>query len=296
MNFVSKYENLLNNKLIEIVKKKSIAYRISDEIIAKSPFSVAYGMQRDDANDKLLFEKSELPLKLYQITTSLSEEFIQDLEKIFNERSVEEILLKYIENDLIYKIDKDLIDMLVASANSQSSLTLKGSDFANRIETAALAILTKITSALGKFALSDNKSALGFAIVNRDVGALINSLNAKTGGQTQDDGSPSYIGRFAGIDVYIDYTREVDSSGTDAVIFGTKGDGVTQGSVQLQRYPEVTSLRVMNPASGEPTISYFYRVGMCINPLDKIYTNNGSDSQFVGKFDCDLSQMIPFNS
>ena len=292
MNFVSKYESLFSKELIEIMKKKSIAFRIADEIIATAPNSVAFGMQRDPENDKFIIEKSDLPLKTYHIKTEITQEFLQDLEKIFNINDVEKILLKYVENDLIYEIDKDLIDLLKNNAKQIDKLTIDGSDISHRTETAALMILVYINKILNDFALSDNRSEIGFAIVNSDVGALLSALKPQQ--DSENDNSPSYVGRLSGIDIYIDFTN--DNSGTDAVIVGTKGNGITEGSVQLQRYPKIIPVKAIDAGSGEPTAHFFYKIGMCINPLDKIYTKDGGDSQFVGKFDVDLSKLHPFDA
>ena len=293
MNFVSKYESLFNEKLIKIMKKKSLAYRISDETIATSPYSVAFGMRRDSENDKFIVEKSDLPLKLYNIKTSFTKEVIQDLEHIFkDENAVRDILVKYVENDLIYEIDKDFLTLLKNRAAQKDKLTIHGDDIKQRTETAALMILIRIHKILNDFKFSDNRSEIGFAVVNSDVGALIAAALSNRTSDNENDDSPSYIGRLGGIDFYIDFTN--DNSGTDAVICGMKGNGITEGSVQLQRYPEMQSLKAIDAASGEPTVNYFFRVGMAINPIDNYFVNNGEESQFVGKFDVDVSDLEPF--
>jgi len=276
----------------KILVKKSIARRVSDVQPLKGPVGIISGAQWDKDADKLTIAKEDIKAETRKVRTEFTREAIQDLQSIYKE-SFYDVLATYITDQLTYKIDDDFLTMIKDRAQTKDTLVFSGADFDNALWAAGQTIAIAVNKGACDLPISDNRSPQAWAIVSSNVASLLAGTLNDTNSDNLDDDSPSYLGRIAGVDYYIDYTHPND--GLDSVVFGIKGNGISKGSTIFSPY--LTQwMETVDSSTGEEVFFVIDRKGMAINPLDKKYYDAGNGvSAFLGKFDVDLTDLQVFN-
>ena len=275
----------------KILIKSSIARRVSDVQPLKGPLGIITGAQWDKDTGKLSLAKKDVSAITHKIRTEFTKEALQDLQNIYNE-SFYDVLAHYIIDELRYKIDNQFITMITDRAVDKGSFSFKGSDFDTALWAVGQSIAISVNKGLCDLPISDNRSSKGWAVVSSNVASLLEGTLSDTGGEKLDDDSSSYLGRIAGVDYFINYTHPND--GTNNVIFGMKGNGLSKGSTIYSHY-NTQWIDTISPETGESIFFLLDRTAMEINPLDdKYYDNGNGDSGFIGKISFDLSDLKVF--
>ena len=281
----------LIGELDKILRKKSIAMRVSDIQQLKGPLGIISGVKWDSVSGKMQVAKSEVTAQSQRIDTEFTKESIQDLQALYNENFYS-MLSHYLLDELTYKIDESFISMIKDRAVEKTALSFAGADFNTSLWAVGQSISISVSKGLNDLPISDNRSPLGWAIVSSNVAALLAGTLNDSNSDGLDDDSPSYLGRIAGIEYYIDFTHPND--GIDSVIFGIKGNGFSRGSTIFCPYQQ-TWIESINSNTGEDSFFLLNRAGIAINPLDNSYYDNGNGaSAFIGKFNVDLSDLDIF--
>lgn len=290
-------ENFMINqpKLIgaidKILIKRSIAKRVSDVQPMNGPVGIITGAQWDKTDGKLTLAKTDINAVTEKIRTEFTIEALQDLESVYKE-SFYDVLGYYIVDELAYKIDDTFLTMVKNRASTKASLSFSGSDYDTSLWSVGQSIAIAVNKGLCDLPISDNRSAQGWAVVSSNVASLLAGTLNDSNNEGLNDESPSYLGRIAGVEYYIDYTHPND--GTDSVVFGIKGNGFSKGSTIYAPYLSQW-IDTINPENGERIYFLLNRTGMAINPLDEKYYDAGNGvSGFLGKFDIDLSDLAIF--
>ncbi len=279
----------------KIVKKTSIANRCSDIQPLKGPLGFITGISYDKTADKLKVEKNTVEAKTEIIKTEFTIETLQDMKNIYGE-SFYEVLAHYLVDALTYKIDEKYISMVSARAKPTKNLAFAGVDFNSSLWAVGQSILINVSKSLNDLPFSDNRSSGAFAIVNSDVASLIsftvpmNNFEASSAEENRD-ATASYLGSANGIDIFVDFTN--DNSGTEAVLCGIKGNGISKGSTIMSPYIQSFE-QFISPEDGEKRYLLRDRTAMTVNPIDNVYFEEGNvnkPSAFLAKFDVDLSDL-----
>jgi len=276
----------------KILIKESIARRVSDLQPLNGPVGIITGSKRDKDEDKLILSHEDIRAITRKIRTEFSVEAIKDLQSIYKE-NFSDFLATYIVDEMAYKIDKDFLLMSKLRAGDKGSLSFAGADFDNALWAVGQTIAIKVNKGLADLPISDNRSPKGWAVVSSNVASLLGGVLGDNTKDTLDDESPSYLGNFAGVEYYIDYTHPND--GNESVLFGIKGNGYSKGSTIFSHY--ITQwIEAVDANTGEPVFFALDRTGMGINPIDKEYYDGGDGvSGFLGKFSVDLSDLKAFS-
>jgi hypothetical protein len=280
----------LFGEIDKILKKASIAYRVSNVKPIQSPNGVIVGSQRDPITDKFKVASEAVQAQTETLSTEFTQEALQDIEVSYGE-DIYDFLAHYLIDDLMYKIDSRFITMIKDRAKQLPKLHFPSIEFADNPHAIARIIAFSINKALADFPISDNRPAKGFAVVNSDIGTLM-SVSLEFKNNTNDD-SPSYLGEIAGVDYYIDYTH--DNTLTDAILLGIKGNNAHRGSTFLAPYTR-EFIEAQDYTSGDFVYHLYDRTAMCINPIDEedYYKSGAGDSGFLGKMDVDLDDMLDY--
>ena len=277
-------ESFIVGKLDKLMKKVSIARRVSDNQPLIAPNGFITGVRRDKEADKLIINSKIIKANLRRISTFYTKESIMDLEKIYKE-DFQEILSDFIIDELAYKIDKDFIEMVNDRAENKGSVVFDSS-YDTAMDSVALSIIMRVNRGLSDLPISDNRSANGWAIVSSDIGALLSGIIVTS--EDNKDYSPSYIGKIGGVDYYIDYTHA--NTAENSVLFGIKGNGSTRGSTIYSEYSKELIFSV-NADDLQENYVLIDRTALSINPFDDEYLEKGEKSGFLGKLDVDLSAL-----
>jgi len=276
----------------KILVKKSIARRVSDIQPLKGPVGIISGAEWDKTEDKLTIAKADITAITRKIRTEFTVEAIQDMQSIYGE-SFYEVLATYISDEIVYKIDNDFLAMVKERAETKDTLTFSGEDYDANLWAVGQSIAIAVNKGTCDLPISDNRSPQAWAIVSSNVASLLAGTLGDSARAGENDNSPSYLGRIASVDYYIDYTHQ--NNGTDSIIFGIKGNGISKGSTIYSPYM-TKWVEAINSETGEPIYFVMDRTGMAINPLDKKYYNGGNGvSGFLGKYNVDLSDLQIFN-
>ena len=279
---------LLMGAIDKILIKSSIAKRVSDTQHLKGPLGIVSGAEWDSAESKLKIAKAEVEAVTRRIRTEFTEEALADLESIYKE-DFYDVLAHYLIDEMVYQIDKDFIEMVKLRAASKTSLSFSGADYNNALWAVGQTIAVKVSKSLNDLPISDNRSPLGWAIVSSNIAALLAGTLKDIPTPDLDDNSPSYLGKIAGVDYYIDFTHPNDAK--DSIIFGLKGNGISKGSTIFAPYKKEW-IETLDPSTGEKIFFLLERSTAVINPLDNKYYDNGAgESAFVGKIDVDVSDL-----
>lgn len=286
---------LLLGAIDRILIKSSIARRVSDVQPLKGPVGIISGAQWDKTEGKLTIAKEDVEAATEKIRTEFTKEALQDLQGIYKE-SFYNMLAHYLVDELTYKIDEKFLTMVKDRATPKNTLTFSGAVFDAALSEVGYAIAIAVNKGLCDLPISDNRSAKGWAVVSSNVASL---LTGHLGGTLNDvsdedleDESPSYLGRIANVDYFIDYTHP--NNGLNSVVYGIKGNGFSKGSTIYSPYTQQW-VDTIDPENGEQIFFLLDRTAMAINPLDKKYYNGGAGvSGFLGKFNCDLSDLQIF--
>ena len=275
-----------------ILIKRSIARRVSDVQPLKGPVGIITGAQWDKTQGKLTLAKEDIQAVTRKIRTEFTREALQDLQGIYKE-SFYDVLAHYLVDEMAYEIDADFISMIKARASTKNSLVFTEANHGKRLSAIAQSISITVNKGLADLPISDNRSPLGWAVVSSNVASLLGgTVNNTTASDNLDDDSPSYFGKIAGVDYYIDYTHPND--GVDSVVFGIKGNGISRGSTIYSHYTRQW-IETISPETGEMICFLLDRTGMDINPLDTKYYNGGiGTSAFLGKFNVDIANLQIF--
>lgn len=280
-----------------ILIKKSIARRVSDIQPLKGPVGIITGAEWDKTTGKLTIAKTDVEAKTKKIRTEFTQEALQDLKGIYNE-SFYELLAHYLVDEMSYHIDSEFITMVRARANPVADIAFPGATYDENLLSLGRAIAIKVSKGLADLPISDNRAPVGWAIVSSDVASAlglttnVNENVEMVDGANDTDNSPSYLGRLNGVDYYIDYTNPND--GTNSVVFGVKGNGISKGSTIYCPYRK-DWMEAVDPETGENVYFLMNRSAMVVNPLDEKFYNAGAGtSAFLGKFNVDLSTMAIF--
>jgi len=276
----------------KILIKRSIAKRVSDVQVLKGPVGIISGAEWDKTTSKLTIAKSDVEAATTKIRTEFTKESLQDLQGIYNE-SFYDVLAHYLVDELTYKIDEKFLTMVKDRATTKDTLVFAGADFNTSLWAVGQSIAITVNKGLCDLPISDNRSAQGWAVVSSNVASLLAGTLNDANNDGLDDESPSYLGRIAGVDYFIDYTHP--NNGLDSVVFGIKGNGFSKGSTIYSPYNQ-TWIETVDSDTGEGVFFLMDRTAMAINPLDIKYYNGGSGvSGFLGKFDVDLSSLQVFS-
>jgi len=275
----------LIGSLDKILKKKSIAVRVSDVQPTLHPLSMIVGADFSVDDDKLKINKQEGSVNTKRIRSVFTDEALQNLESTYKE-SFHDILALYLSDELTYRIDKEFMDLVKDRAKVVSDMSFDDS-YDKDLFAVGQAIAIKVNKGLSDLPISDNRSPNGWAVVSSNIASILSlTTNLKEG---IDDDSPSYLGRLSGVDYYIDYTH--DNSAENSVVFGIKGNGLTKGSTIFSPYTH-TWIETTDSSSGEPVAFLMSRNATFINPLDEKYYDNGNgESGFLGKINIDVSDL-----
>jgi len=292
--FVPNTETLLG-VVNDILVKESIAYRVGDiQPLINGSIGVVFGSQRDHILDKLeVFRETAIP-EVTTIRSALTQEVYETLCDLYKEDAYEHIA-RYMVDDLIYKIDERFITMLRDRAKQLTPLSFPVQDYKNRLSSISEVIMLSVNKSLSDFALSDNRSPRGFAIVSSDIASILSvttTMGENDYENSSSDSSPSFIGTFAGCDYYVDYTH--DNTVGDNIILGTKSSNKTKGSAIIS--PFKSNWDETNDAETGDVVYFLHdRTGMTINPVDNKYWNNGvGESQYIGKISVDLDNILTY--
>jgi len=290
-NFMVNQADLIG-AIDKILVKRSIARRVSDIQPLRGPVGIISGARWDREQDKLIIAKADINPVLRKIRTEFTTESIQDLQSIYKEEFYD-VLATYIVDEMAYLIDADFLELVRERASTKDTLTFSGEDFNNSLWSVGQSIAVAVNKGLCDLPISDNRSPQGWAIVSSNVASIISGTLSDVAKEGLDDDSPSYLGRIAGVDYFIDYTHPND--GDDSVVFGIKGNGISKGSTIYSPY--LTKwYETVNAENGEPIYFVTDRTGFAINPLDEKYYDGGTGvSGFIGKFNVDLSDLQIFN-
>jgi len=276
----------------KILKKRSIARRVSDLQPMTGPVGIISGAQWDKASGKLSIAKADIKAVSKKIRTEFTKEALQDLQSTYGD-DFYEVLAHYLVDEMTYKVDDDFLTMVKNRASTKATLAFSGADFDNSLWAAGQSIAITVNKGLCDLPISDNRSPLGWAVVSSNVASLLAGTLNDSNNEGLDDDSPSYLGRIAGVEYYIDYTHPND--GTDSVVFGIKGNGYSKGSTIYSHYT-AQWIDTIDPETGEQIFFLLNRSGMAVNPLDeKMYNAGNGVSGFLGKFDVDLSDLKVFS-
>jgi hypothetical protein len=290
-NFMVNQAQLLG-AIDKILIKQSIAKRVSDIQPLKGPVGIVSGAQWDKVNSKLSIAKKDIEAVSRKIRTEFTIEALQDMQSIYGENFYD-LLAHYLVDEIAYQVDADFLTMVKDRAITKDTLLFAGVDFDSSLWAIGQSIAIKVNKGLCDLPISDNRSPQGWAIVSSNVASLLAGTLNDTNNDNLDDESPSYLGRIAGVDYYIDYTHPND--GLDSVVFGIKGNGYSKGSTIFSPY-SMQWIDTINPDNGEQIFFLITRGGMTINPLDEKYYDAGAGvSGFLGKFNVDLSDLQLFN-
>jgi len=279
---------LLMGAIDKIVVKKSIARRVSDVQNMVGPSGIITGAQWSAAEKKLKIAKQNVEAISRKIRTEFTFESLRDLHSIHQEKFYD-VLAHYLVDEMIYKIDKDFIDMIKDRATQNSSISFTGAEYDTSLWSVGQAIAVKVSKGLNNLPISDNRSPLGWAIVSSDIAALLNGTINDVNAAGLDDESSSYLGRIGGVEYYIDFTH--DNAPTNSVIFGLKGNGISKGSTIVAPYRK-DWIEAVDPETGEGIFFLLERSSMVINPLDNEYYDDGNgESAFIGKINVDISDL-----
>jgi len=282
---------ILLGHIDKILIKSSIARRVSDVQPLKGPVGIISGAQWDKTGGKLTIARADVDAVTEKIRTEFTKESLQDLQGIYKE-DFYSILAHYLIDELTYKIDAKFLTMIKDRASTKGTLTFLGADFDTSLWAAGQSIAITVNKGLCDLPISDNRSAQGWAIVSSNVASLLAGTLNDANNEGLDDESPSYLGRIAGVDYFIDYTHPND--GLDSVVFGIKGNGFSKGSTIYSPYTQQW-IDTVDAETGENVFFLLNRTAMAINPLDEKYYNAGNGvSGFLGKFNCDLSDLQVF--
>ena len=281
----------------KILVKKSIARRVSDIQPLNAPVGIVTGAEWDKTTGKLTLAKADVEATTKKIRTEFTQEALQDLQAIYGE-SFYDILAHYLVDELAYKIDADFITMVRDRANPIADISFPGVTYDENLLSLGRAIAIKVSKGLADLPISDNRAPVGWAIVSSDVASAlglttnVNENVEMVDGENEADRSPSYLGRLNGVDYYIDYTNPND--GTNSVVFGIKGNGISKGSTIYCPYRK-DWMEAIDSETGQNAYFLMQRSAMVINPLDEKFYNAGvGESAFLGKFNVDLSTMAIF--
>jgi len=276
----------------KILIKKSIAKRVSDVQPMKGPVGIITGAQWDKLTGKLTIAKADINAVTKTIRTEFTIEALQDMQSIYGE-DFYEILAHYLVDEMVYQIDADFLTMVKNRATTKDILTFPAAAFDTSLWAVGQTIAITVNKGLSDLPISDNRSSQGWAIVSSNVASLLAGTLNDANTEGLDDDSPSYLGRIAGVEYYIDYTHP--NNGIDSVTFGIKGNGFSKGSTIFSPYT-MQWVDTIDATTGEQVFFLMNRLGMGINPLDEKYYNGGLGiSGFVGKFNVNLSTLMPFN-
>ena len=276
----------------KILIKQSIAKRVSDVQPMKGPAGIISGAQWDKVDGKLTIAKADINAVTKTIRTEFTIEALQDMEAIYGE-DFHDVLAHYLVDEMAYQIDADFLTMVKDRATTKDTLVFAGVDFNNSLWAVGQSIAITVNKGLCDLPISDNRSPQGWAVVSSNVASLLAGTLNDANNEGLNDDSPSYLGRIAGVDYFIDYTHPND--GLDSVTFGIKGNGFSKGSTIFSPYT-MQWIDTINAETGEQIFFLMNRLGMSINPLDEAYYNGGVGvSGFLGKFNVDLSDLMPFN-
>lgn len=289
---------LLLGAIDKILIKKSIARRVSDIQQLKGPSGIITGAEWDKATDTLKIAKADVIAGTKKIRTEFTKEAIQDLKGIYNE-SFYELLAHYLVDEMSYQIDAEFITMVRARAGAVADISFPGANYDENLLSLGRAIAIKINKGLADLPISDNRAPVGWAIVSSDIASVLGlttnvneDVAAVDGPNDVEDNSPSYLGKLNGVDYYVDYTNPND--GTNSVVFGVKGNGISKGSTIYCPYRQ-DWISTVNPENGEDIFFLMHRSAMAVNPLDEKYYDGGAGkSAFLGTFNVDLSTMAIF--
>ncbi len=274
-----------------ILIKRSLAKRVSDVQPMTGPVGIITGAQWDKDTGTLTLAKADINAETKKIRTEFTVEALQDLESIYKENFYD-VLAHYLVDELVYQLDDSFLTMVKDRASTKATLSFAGADFDNSLWAVGQSISITVNKGLADLPISDNRSPLGWAIVSSNVASLLAGTLNDSNSEGLDDDSPSYLGRIAGVEYYIDYTHPND--GTDSVIFGIKGNGYSKGSTIYSPYT-MQWIDAINPDNGEQIFFLLNRSGIAINPLDeKMYNAGNGVSGFLGKFDVDLNDLAIF--
>lgn len=283
---------LLLGAIDKILIKNSIARRVSDIQPMQGPVGIVSGAQWDKIEGKLTIAKTDVTAFTEKIRTEFTIEALQDLQGIYKE-SFYDMLAHYILDELAYKIDEKFITMIKTRASTKDTLVFSGATFDNSLRSVGQSIVVAVNKGLSDLPISDNRSPQGWAIVSSNVASLLAGTLGDSSKEGLDDESPSYLGRIAGVDYFVDYTHPND--GLDSVVFGIKGNGYSKGSTIFSPYIKQW-VEAIDPGTGEQIFFLLDRTAMVVNPLDEEYYNGGVGvSGFLGKFDANLSDLQVFN-
>ena len=274
-----------------ILIKRSLAKRVSDVQPMTGPVGIITGAQWDKDTGTLTLAKADVNAETKKIRTEFTIEALQDLKGIYKENFYD-VLAHYLVDELVYQLDDSFLTMVKDRASTKATLSFAGTDFDNSLWAVGQSISITVNKGLADLPISDNRSPLGWAIVSSNVASLLAGTLNDSNSEGLDDDSPSYLGRIAGVEYYIDYTHPND--GTDSVVFGIKGNGYSKGSTIYSPYT-MQWIDAINPDNGEQIFFLLNRSGMAINPLDeKMYNAGNGVSGFLGKFDVDLNDLAIF--
>jgi len=287
--------NIVNQKELlgaidKILLKSSTAKRVSDTQKMNGPVGIITGATYDRVNDKLKTLTEEVQASTKKIRTEFTLETLQDMATTYGENFYD-VLAHYLINEITYQIDEDFLTKIKGRASTKKTLTFSGADFNNALYSVGQSIAITVNKGLCDLPISDNRSPQGWAVVSSNVASLLGGVLGDTAKGSLDDDSPSYLGRIAGVDYYIDYTHPND--GEDSIVFGIKGNGVSKGSTIYSPYT-TEWIDMQNPEDGEKIFFLLVRSALTINPLDKEYLDKGEDSAFLGKINVDLTDLEVF--
>lgn len=281
----------LVGELDKIAKRDSIVGRVADVQKIAGPTGRVNGIIRDPITDALTVTTELVDAKSRKIKTEFTQEAMKDLEALYGE-DMYQVLAYYLNDELSYELDKDFLEMINTAASVDKEAVFSGAEFDSQPSEARAKMFIKLAKVRATLAKTSRKAMNNFAVVSAGTAALLLGSEMAALALDGEASRVSYLGTFAGIDIYLDVIYDAaEHGGKDYCTVGIIGNGRSSGSVILAPYNK-TFLTAMDSTSGEMRYFLLDRTAMVTNPSD---VKGAGKSVFLRRFLVDVSSMDVFS-